>query len=73
MATKPHYLYENICAGNTREATVQALIDGMADDGSQMQANPKDVVSLLFSVLYQIDMVRNLANAANPGYRAPKA
>ena len=45
-------------------AVVQALIDGLGDQGSQMSANPKDAVALLFGVLYQLEMTKNLVNAS---------
>lgn len=51
------------CLLEASKAGVQALIDGIGDQASQMAANPKDAVALLFGVLYQLEMVGNLVAA----------
>lgn len=48
------------CILEASRAGVQALIDGIGDEGSQMSSNPKDAVALLFGVLYQLEMVSNI-------------
>lgn len=52
------------CMADCAEGALQALIDGLSSEGSQLQANPKDVVRMLFGVLYQVQMMANLAGAA---------
>jgi len=47
-------------------AVLDAVTDGLCDDGSQMQANPKDVAALLFGAQYQLRMVENLVKAIVP-------
>lgn len=51
------------CILEASRAGIQAVIDGISDQGSQMAANPKDAVALLFGVLYQIEMIGNLVQA----------
>ncbi|MBE1159638.1 hypothetical protein [Dyella acidiphila] len=44
--------------------TVQAVIDGMSNKGSQMSADAhKQVPAMLFGVLFQLEMVKNLTDA----------
>lgn len=52
------------CFAECAEAALQAIIDGMSSEGSQMQANPNDVVKLAFGIMYHVKMMANLANAA---------
>lgn len=52
------------CLAECAEAGLQAVVDGISDEGSQMAANPKDAVRLLYGVLYQVQMMANLAGAA---------
>lgn len=51
------------CLLEASEGGIQTVIDGLSDEGSQMAANLKDAVRLLFGVLYQIEMVSNMVNA----------
>jgi hypothetical protein len=53
------------CLASCADAGLQAVIDGIGDSGSQMAANPKDAVALLFGVMHHVKMMANLANAAN--------
>lgn len=57
------------CLAECAEGALQAIIDGLSTDGSQMQANPRDVVRLAFGVMYQVQMMANLAGAAEAQYR----
>ena len=55
------------CLLEAATATIQAVIDGIGDESSQMAANAsKDVPRVLFGVLYQLEMVGNLAAASFP-------
>ena len=59
------------CLLEASTATIQTIIDGISDKGSQMTANAsKDVPRMLFGVLYQLEMVGNLANAAHASFLA---
>lgn len=62
---EPGDLLDDIgCLSECAEAGLQALVDGISNEGSQMAANPKDAVRLLYGVLYQVQMMANLAAAA---------
>lgn len=63
--TSPQTLLEDAgCLAECVDGALQALIDGLSSDGSQLQANPKDAVKILFGVMYQVQMMGNLAGAA---------
>ena len=63
-ATPEDLLADASCLGEGVDASLQVLIDGLSDDGSQTQANLKDAVSLLYAVMFQVQMMRNLAAGA---------
>lgn len=46
------------------DAIMQTLIDGLSEKDSQMCANLKDAVALLFSAKYQTEMAKNAAMAS---------
>lgn len=53
------------CLLGQAQTIIQTVIEGMSNPGSQMTANAqKDVPSLLFSALHQLEMVENLVNAS---------
>lgn len=52
------------CLAEAVEGGIQTLIHGLSDDGSPLQANPHDAVRLLYGVMYQVQMMGNLAAAA---------
>lgn len=59
------------CLLEASTAIIQAVIEGMSDQESQMTANAsKDVPRMLFGVLYQLEMVRNLSGAAHTSFLA---
>lgn len=51
------------CLLDAIEAAAQTVIDGLSDPGSDMVANLKDAVALLYGTLYQIRMVRGIASS----------
>lgn len=67
-ATTARNMLEDVaCLLESATATVQAVIDEISDEGSQMSANAsKDVPRILFGVLYQLEMAGNLAKASFP-------
>jgi hypothetical protein len=55
------------CLLQASMSTIQAIIDGLSDEGGSMAANAScDVPRMLFGVLYQLEMVGNLAQASFP-------
>ena len=59
------------CLLEASTSTIQAIIDGMSATDSQMAASAStDVPRMLFGVLYQLEMVRNLAIAAHESFLA---
>lgn len=65
--TAANMLNDVACLLEASTATIQAIIDGIGDESSQMAANAsKDVPRMLFGVLYQLEMVGNLTEASFP-------
>jgi len=65
--TREQMLNDVGCLLESSRAVIDAVIDGMSNEGSQMAANAsKDVPRMLYGVLYQLEMVGNLAAAAFP-------
>lgn len=58
-----------ICLLTSVSAVLEAVTDGLSDDGSQMQCNPKDVADLIFGVQYQVQMTRNILAALDSEVR----
>jgi len=54
------------CLLESADAVVDAVIEGMEDEGGQMIANAHQMVPrMLYGVRYQLEMVRNLVAAAH--------
>lgn len=44
-------------------STIDVLACELGDDGSQMQANPRDAANMLWGVFYQLGMVKGIVDA----------
>src|SRR5690606_35258329 len=63
--TSPYDLLDDVaCFAECAGGALQAIIDGMSSEGSQLQANPQDAAKLAFGVLYHVQMMASLAEAA---------
>lgn len=55
------------CLLESANAVIEAVIDGMEDEGSQMTADAHRMVPrMLYGVMYQLEMVRGMVSASFP-------
>jgi len=65
--TREEMLNDIGCLLESCRSVIDAVIEGISEEGSQMAANAsKDVPRILYGVLYQLEMVGNLAAASFP-------
>ncbi|GAC1626745.1 MAG: hypothetical protein NVS9B10_14980 [Nevskia sp.] len=53
------------CFLGSVEETLRTMATELADEGSQMSANPSAAASMLWGAIYLTEMARNAAEAAN--------
>ncbi|MBS0194410.1 MAG: hypothetical protein JSR34_09195 [Proteobacteria bacterium] len=64
--SNPHDLLDDAsCLLACAETLVQCMIDGLHDEGSNMNVSPREAASMLYSLRYQLEMIRSMAEAAN--------